>query len=266
MHRNATPWLRGLLAALGLVCLFGMAKAQPGGPQFDPTHYWTYHILDQFTTGPQPIFVRDQFFKQGVAVSVDSLDRLLNWVQKNNSAVTDTLIHYTWWNIIEKLPVNRLVTVTNQFGSFPVQVLNLEFLLAPAFKNFTNAVGQPPTANHYLCYKATGFPGPPVGFDMRDEWHVDFQKPQDLQYLCAPCLKQHLGQTFPVVDTVTHFAVYPITPTSQNFVPFILDQFLNHQHFVTQFPIEYLFVPSDKIDRPTASKRSTWGRLKELYR
>src|SRR5438552_6706044 len=139
MHRNATPWLRGLLAALGLVCVFGMAKAQPGGPQFDPTHYWTYHILDQFTTGPQPIFVKDQFFKQGVAVTVDSLDRLLNWVQKNNSAVTDTLIHYTWWNIIEKLPVNRLVTVTNQFGSFPVQVLNLEFLLAPALKHSTHA-------------------------------------------------------------------------------------------------------------------------------
>jgi len=195
---------------------------------------------------------------------VDSLTHLLNWVQKNNSEVPDSTLHYTWWNIVDKVPVNRTVLVTNQFGSFNVQVLNLEFLLAPALKNII--VPGLPQKNHYLCYKATGFPAPPLSYDFRDEWRVDFQHPQDIQYLCAPCLKQHGGLTYPVVDTVTHFAVYPITPASDFFTPFIEDQFAVHQHIVKQVPIEYLFVPSEKTERPVGTKRNTWGRLKQLYR
>src|SRR5882672_10481814 len=200
MRRTVTASLRPFTAALVLLALSGTARSQPGTP-FNPTHYWTYHNL-QPAENPQPIFVKDQFFKQGVAVTVDSLERLLNWVHKNNSPVLDTLIHYTWWNIIEKLPVNKNVIVTNQFGSFPVQVLNLEFLLVPAFKN-QSAGGIPPAtiANHYLCYRATGFPGPPQGYDLQDEWKVDFQFPKEMEFLCNPCLKQHQGQTFPVIDT-----------------------------------------------------------------
>jgi len=40
-------------------------------------------------------------------------------------------------------------------------------------------------------------------FDMRDEWHETIQSPGPIEFLCAPCRKQHQGLTFPVVDTVT---------------------------------------------------------------
>src|SRR5262249_45016308 len=157
---------------------------------------------------------------------------------KNGSPVLDTLVHYTWWNILEKLPVNRRVIVTNQFGSFPVQVLNLEFLLAPAFK-FGNPTGLPggPLANHYLCYRATGFPGPPPNFDFLDEWHRASLNPGPMEFLCAPCAKQHQGQTFSPVDTVTHLAAYPISPTSESFSPRITDQFVSAFEIVHQIPI-----------------------------
>src|SRR6185436_8330056 len=264
MRQVATP-LRTLLAGLSVLCMAASVQAQTPGFPFDPTHYWTYQMEDSLPiVPPTTILARDQFFRGGVALTVDRRERLLNWVFKNNSPVPDSLLHYTWWNVLDKLPVNKTVIVTNQFGSSRVQVLNLEFLLAPALKNVTTP--PLPQANHYLCYRATGFPAPTQGYDMRDEWRVDFQQPQALEFLCAPCAKQHAGVTFPVVDTVTHFAVYPITPTSGNFVPFVRDQFVNRQEFVHQVPIEYLFVPSEKTEPPTDVKRDTWGRLKRLYR
>jgi hypothetical protein len=213
---------------------------------------------------PQPIFAADQFFRSGVPLTVERRERLLNWVIKNNSPVPDTTLHYAWWNILEKLPVNRTVIVTNQFGSFRVQVLNLEFMLAPALKNQTAPAL--PFKNHYLCYRATGFPGPPTSYSLRDEWRVDQQQPQAMEFLCAPCMKQHLGVTYPVVDTVTHYAAYPIAPVSETFVPFIADQFMQQQQLVYQYPFEYLFVPSEKTDLPVDTKKDTWGRLKQLYR
>ena len=264
MRRLATTSLRLFVAAIGLLLLSAAAGAQPG-TNFDPTHYWTYHNLNPIFQ-PQPIFVKDQFFRQGIPVTVDSLPRFLNWVHKNNSAVPDTFLHYTWWNIVQKLPVNKNAIVTNQFGSHIVHVLNLEFLLAPAFKNNPNATGQPPFANHYLCYRAIGFPSPPAVYDLQDEWRVDLQHPQDMEFLCTPCLKQHNGLVFPPVDTVTHLAVYPITPISDHFFPFVFDQFLARPLPLMQFPLEYLFVPSEKVELPTASKRSTWGKVKQLYR
>ena len=263
MRRITTTSFRMFIAGFGLLLLSATASAQ-ANPPFDPTHYWTYHNL-QPVFAPQPIFVRDQFFRNGIPVSVDSLERFLNWVRKNNSAVPDSFLHYTWWNISEKLPVNRDAIVTNQFGSHTVHILNLEFLLAPATKN-QPAAGAIPTANHYLCYRAVGFPSPPVAYDLQDEWRVDVQHPLDMEFLCTPCMKEHLGRVFPPVDTVTHFAVYPVKPMSDNFVPFVNDQFIDRQLFLTQFPLEYLFVPSEKVELPTNVKRSTWGKLKSLYR
>src|SRR5258708_16433517 len=167
MRGNATSSCRLFIAALGLLLSSTLAGAQPGTPPIDPTHYWTYQNL-QASVFPQPIQVQDQFFRQPVPVTVDSLVRLLNWVHKNNSAVPDTFLHYTWWNIVDKLPVNKRATVTNQFGSFPVQIPNLEFLLAPATKN-QPATGAIPQANHYLCYRATGVPRPTTAFRIQDE-------------------------------------------------------------------------------------------------
>ncbi len=263
MRGLATTSFRMFIAAIGLALLSASAGAQPA-TNFNPTHYWTYHNLQPVFL-PQPIRVQDQFFRQPIPVTVDSLVRFLNWVHKNNSAVPDSFLHYTWWNIVEKLPVNKDAIVTNQFGSHIVHVLNLEFLLAPATKNQA-ATGQLQPANHYLCYRAIGFPSPPAAYDLQDEWKVDLQHPQDMEFLCTPCFKEHQGRIFPPVDTVTHFAVYPVTPFSDRFVPFVIDQFVARQLFLTQFPLEYLFVPSEKTELPTDVKRSTWGKLKSLYR
>ena len=274
MSRMVTHPFRILAAAWALLLLLvSLAGAQPGpgNPPFNPTHYWTYHdSLPVYY--PQAIRVQDQFYRQPIPIDVDKRERLLNWVHKSisaalpGSAVPDTFLHYTWWNIVNKKPTPRQVIVTNQFGSYIVQVHNLEFMLVPALKNPNAANFNPPYANHYLCYRAFGFPAPPVGYDLRDEWRFDFQYPQPMEYLCTPCWKEHLGQIFAPVDTVTHFAVYPIQPQSDSFTPFLLDQFWHGPTVVKQDPYEYLFVPSEKTDLPTAVKHRTWSRVKQLYR
>jgi hypothetical protein len=263
MRAKTRLFLRSGVFAAGLLLVASAAMGQSNPPQVDPTHYWTYHLIDPVIQ-PTPISVRDQFFRTDLPVVVDSLTRLVNWVHKNNSPVLDTLIHYTWWNIPQKLPAHHLVLVTNQFGSFQVQTNNLEFMLVPAWKNQPQSTL--PHANHYLCYRASGFPPPPQSYDLKDEWRTDVQVVHPLQYLCVPCWKTHAGQVFAPIDTVTHLALYPITPQSDVFGPLIFDQFAAGPHLVQQRQPEYLLVPSLKQEIPTDTKRNTWGRLKLLYR
>jgi hypothetical protein len=254
-----------LLALTVLVSLavFGPAYGQTNPTPIDTTHYWTYKLV-QPEFRPSEVLARDQFLTFDTPVYLDSLTRLVNWVIKNESAVRDTFIHYTWWNIRNKLPVAKHVQVTNQFGSFPVDVQNLEFLLVPAWKNQPQPV--PPYANHYLCYRAIGFPPPALSVHLRDEWRNDFQNPGPLEFLCVPCWKNHNGQIFAPVDTVNHLALYPITPVSELFYPFVQDQFREGPTPVRQTPIEYLLVPSLKREEPTKTQNTTWGKVKVLYR
>jgi hypothetical protein len=258
-----------LLLAAGLFFAQASAQAQGNPPGVNPTHYWTYQLHQPFIQ-PQPIAVQDQFFPAPVPVTVDHLDRLANWVIKTDpttgfaSLPVDTALHYTWWNIIEKLPVNQVVGVTNQFGSYPVTVSNVEFLLTPAYKNHQSSVPFP-TANHYLCYRANGFPSPNRPFVLQDEWRQDQQLPGALEFLCVPCVKQHNGVTYPILDPVTHLALYRITPQSDLFPPLISDQFFFGNQLVQQVPPEFLLVPSLK-QVVTDTKRHSWGQLKMLYR
>ena len=252
-----------LTAAVALVAFAPRtSRAQANPPTVDPTHYWTYQLERPFGM-PTPILARDQFFLGYTPLLVDSLERLVNWVYKNNSPVRDTMIHYTWWNIATKLPMHASAILQNQFGQYPIDVFDLDFMLVPAWKNYQSPVF--PIANHYLCYHAQG-PPPTFGVELRDEWRTDFQYPGPLQFLCVPCWKEHNGQVFAPVDTVTHLALYPIMPQSPVFYPLISDQFLSYPQYVFQRPVEYLMVPSVKTLIPTDTKNTTWGRIKQIYR
>jgi hypothetical protein len=266
MKRSLFTLLRGVMAACALSMMAGTALGQHAPPGVNPTHYWTYKAIDPIPA-MQQLIAADQFYPAAVPLRLTSLDRLVNWVSKNGSPVLpDTLLHYTWWNILEKLPTPRVVRVINQFGDHNVNVVNLEFMLVPAWKNQPQP-GQP-QANHYLCYRALGFPPPPAPFavQLADEWRQDIQPPMEMEYLCNPCMKSHSGQTYPIVDPNVHFALFRIAPLSDLFIPFVQDQFITATLPVQQTPIEYLLVPSQKIDDPTPTRRSTWGEVKTIYR
>src|SRR5262245_1597081 len=187
--------LIGCLVALGLLGARTPVYAQAGAG-IDSTHFWTYRILNPYVQ-PNDVQASDQFFMFPITITPYREQRLLNWVFKNNSTVRDTFVHYTWWDIQQQIPVNRNVIVDNQFGRYEVGVDHLEFMLVPTRKN-TGL--NPLQANHYLCYKAHGFPPPGLPYDMQDEWHHDVVHPGPIEYLCAPCFKYHNGNTFPILD------------------------------------------------------------------
>lgn len=275
MSINARTLFTSLMLAACCVVLAPAARAQGNPPNVNPTHYWTYHMQPP-VFNPQQVALQDQFSAAPIPNATDQMLYLVNWVQKTDpttgitSPVLNPNLHYTWWNLQNKFPVNQFVQVTNQFGSYPVDVLNAEFLLAPALKYYPPGAGDPnappPVANHYLCYRANGFPGPTHPYLIQDEWRQDQQLPGPLQFLCVPCLKVHNGAVYPPVETDTHLALYPIQPQSPTFPPFIIDQFIRGQQIVMQLPVEFLMVPSTKTLITTDTKSSSWGRLKMLYR
>jgi len=246
--------------AAGLALAHPEVRAQAGA--YDPTHYWTYTILTP-GNGPFSINAGDQFIPMSPLQVMRSV-KLLNWVSKDNSPVPDTLRHFVWWDVQPKIPVSRFVEIENQFGKVNVGIEALDFLLVPAWKNQQQPVQ--PNWNHYLCYRAQA----PATFNgvrtFRDEWRFDQQPVYDLRYICNPCLKEHNGDQFPIIDPNTHFAVYAINPISENFYPPVFDQFASSLYYVYQYPQEWLFVPSIKRDIPTPTRNNSWGRLKTLYR
>jgi len=263
MNRKWLPLFSGLLLA-GALSLASVAVAQPNPPGVNPTHYWTY----QPSYGGHPelhtIQARDQFFTGFTPIILDTLLRFINPVHKDGSPILDPELHYTWWSIANELPNFASAILTNQFGQHPVNVHDLQFMLVPARKD--NAAPGSPPANHYLCYRATG--GAPFNGlrTLVDQWRTDEQQVGELEYLCAPCWKEHNGTVFPAVDEVTHLAMYRIAPYSPRFFPFIQDQFFSGTCDVQQYPIEYLLVPSLKQLIPTNVTPSTWGRVKSIYR
>ena len=231
-------------------------------PAIDSTHFWSYSVLDTVDT-LITVSVSDQFLPL-TSVRIDTLVKLVNWVQKDGSPVTDSLWHFTWWNIKDKVFVPEKAAIDNQFGPQDVILNYLSFLLAPAAKNDTS--GSPEGLSHYLCYKTASEPGPFGEHTFFDEWRTDTVVVGRLVYLCAPCLKHHDGVTYLPADTVTHLAVYRIAPHSERFEPFVEDQFDSLSFSVAQLDSEYLFVPSLKtfhhrlgVTPTTIGQPRLWG-------
>jgi hypothetical protein len=154
------------------------------------------------------------------------------------------MVHYSWWNIVEKRPFQANAVITNQFGTGRIFLSNVAFLMAPAWKN-TDLPGIP-APTHYLCYRASGFLPPQITHDLRDEWRTDGQIADSLVYFCAPCTKLHGTQLYAPADTVTHLALYRLHLQSPVFGPLIKDQFIARTYPVEQIFEEYLAVPSMK--------------------
>ena len=264
MKAKATLLLSCLALALCILPARTPAYAQAGAG-IDSTHYWSYKLQQPNSPTVPDVQASDQFFQFPVSITPYRQARLLNWVHKNNSTVSDTLVRYTWWDLQEQIPVNQNVIVDNQFGRYEVGVDHLSFMLVPTRKN-TDPAGGPLQANHYLCYKVHGFPAPGLPYDMQDDWRHDVVSPQAIEFLCAPCIKYHNGNTFPILDPNTHLAAYPISTTSESFSPYLSNQFATGGVQVQAGGTEYIFVPSVKVENPTPIRKSTWGNIKLLYR
>jgi hypothetical protein len=205
---------------------------------------------------------------------VDHLQFWMNPVEKTVHEATgtattypiiDPTLHYTWWHINPQFN-EKLVAAKNQFGDQTLYVKDGLFLLNPALKNQS---GAPPIANHYKCYACEGQAINQV-VTLRDQfdppgtpgWTATVTFPR---WFCNPADKQIPGRPPEnQVDPTQHYVCYEYTQPDQAVHPLnFYDEFGPGSLDVT--PSQWLCVPTIKLGF-TPTTRSTWGKIKTLYR
>jgi hypothetical protein len=262
------PPLPAWLAVVALLALLPARAEAQVSPLWD--HYKVYDVLPPFpypVPGP-PVTLIDQFLPW--THQVLALERFANPTDKQHLPggitfpVNEPDLHYAWWAISPQ-PFNALVTVTNQFGDFQLDVRDARYLLNPALKN---QHGSPPLRNHYKCYDCQG---PPVNLPvmMNDQfgpWQATVAFPR---FFCNP-VEKRIGPpgaeiVHPILDNKQHYTCYIFTPPDPGVYPVVVtDQFVNDLQ-VTLGYAHLICVPTDKTGVTSAST-GTWGRLKLLYR
>jgi hypothetical protein len=256
---------RGALG-IGLVVLTllsaAVVLAQPGLPP--ENHYKTYLVTPPVPI-VRPIILSDQF--GSLTVEDLTLDRFSNPTQKilSDGTVFPILypdLHRTWWRMQVPQPV-RTIVGTDQFGVYPWELKDAVYLLNPALKDDPSGT-EPPIGNHYLCYEALAAPLIQIPVTLADQFITEQVVVLEGKYFCNPVEKIDAGRTYPIVDYIVHLACYRVNnPSLQNWPVYILDQFvtLNTQVYFN----DCLCVPALK-EHPVPTERSTWGRVKSLYR
>ncbi len=252
--------LRGILLALVLSLVATGALAQPLPLE---NHYKVYNSLPIPII--KPIALADQF---GTA-AVDQLtfDRFSTPAEKilpdgTSFPMVNPDIHMDWWRIAYPEP-SRTIMVTDQFGKGPWVVGDARYLLVPSLKNVPPPQTVPPW-NHYLCYDV--LTGPLVGkpVTLVDQFGNVNVVVLQARWFCNPVEKHADGQTYPILDPNAHLACYTFQNPQPDFRSITtIDQF---GYWQTQIhDADCLCTPALK-DFPLAVEKSTWGRIKSLYR
>ena len=220
MTRKSLP-----LLALGLLGLLATAipttaQAQPGGRvDLEGTHWRCYIVAQQTPDVAATVTLEDQFNPD--TPSTVSVGEPLQFCAPTTkrvlpdgtvSTVEDENAHLTMYLAPLQQP-NRLVEVTNQFGTFEWAVGSARVLLAPAGK--VHGTSTFPLAdneqNHFWCYEATGDRAN-LRVELDDQFNgPDRAKVGKPRYLCNPVEKVHGGTTFPIEDEDLHLTCYEIT-------------------------------------------------------
>jgi hypothetical protein len=238
-----------------------VAVAQPEPPH--ENHYKVYFTPRPFTF-TEPLLVRDQFGPSNVQIF--TLERWGNPAEKIHEGVSyppvDPFIHQMWWRGNFSTMEPREIIGIDQFGTNRWTLINLEYLVTPALKNVPG--GNPPSWNHYLCYRTLPDPMPRVVVVI-DQFGQATAQLQYITYFCNPAEKTHLddGRFYPIVDAKAHLACY------QTFIPdpmvhpiTSVDQFGNWQFEVSQ--PQYVCCPALK-EHVVKTESSTWGKIKAMY-
>jgi hypothetical protein len=194
----------------------------------------------------------------------------LNWFsnpdQKTHGEIVHPInnprLHYTWWFLGAEAFNKPGVQIENQFGPQLLNVFGYEqYLLNPATKDDTGPI---PIANHYKCYRCDGDP-PNATVQLQDQYTTRTAVVGAPHWLCNPTRKIVVGgPTFDIVDPNQHYVCYDIGPQPGTFSALVSDQFFQNWELDLTDNL-YLCVPSEKFE-PTPTSRSTWGRVKILYR
>jgi len=251
---------RGIVCMLTVASLAGFCVNETDAQWPNENHYLVYEVPEAWTYAA-PIFLVDQF--DSLWTTFVEMDKFATPVEKNDEAMVDSTLHQTWWLIDDPVPPchEKLIGIDNQFGRQDWLVGDGRYLVLPAMKNYPVP---PPPHNHYKCYEVVS--GEPLHIPvlLRDQFRIYNMIVVEPVLFCNPCLKEVGGITYPIEDYEAHLAVYRLDPPmTAGFTATAFDQF-GDWHVTLHEPI-WLCVPTLKLE-VIGTERSTWGRVKNLYR
>ena len=187
----------------------------------------------------QIVTLEDQF---GVEpeVLVEEPELFCNPVDKNGEGIFDDTAHLTVYEIDEEEEeVERLVSITNQFGDQILIVGAPEFLFVPSEKN-----GVPSALNldHFKCYEAEGDPVNVI-VNLQDQFGVEpVVLVAEPELFCNPVDKNGEG----ILNPTAHLTCYEVDQEEEERVVIVANQF-GDQILEVEDP-EFLCVPSEKTE------------------
>jgi len=248
---------KGAVLFLSLALIFGFSWTLASAQIVPENHYLVYEVPEvyDFTT---PVSTVDQF--GCYCIFGMQLDKFANPVDKNGEGMLDPMLHYTWWAFHQPQSV-WWTTIMNQFGEQVWQVKDGRYLLNPALKDMT---GDPPLANHYRCYDATG-PAVNIPVILVDQFGTYSMMATEPVIFCNPTTKCiEGGQTEPIVEPIAHLACYKLEPVMSVGIPATAIDEFGAWPITLEQPC-WLCLPTDKIDTVPVED-TTWGKIKALFK
>jgi hypothetical protein len=249
-----------LPASMATVLFFSsFARAQDDLPA--ENHYKVYNESAAEIPALIPLVLRDQF--GSLNVDIIQRKRFATPASKDGSVVYDDTAHQSWFGIYAEQP-ERNVLVTDQFGTYLWTLGNAVYLVAPAVK-YPQPGDAPPVRNHYLCYEATHGAEVVKPVMVIDQFGAVQVTVVIGKLFCNPVEKTTAdGTVFPIVDSQAHLACYLVeNPETYSIYVTVLDQFGSPE--MTLVSNDCLCTPALK-ERALGVEKSTWGRIKALYR
>lgn len=213
----------------------------PSKKNIAPEHFKVYKLNDEKVDFP-PISLKGQFDQAYQKVRLLARTYFANPVKKNDEAIKDSSRHLTWYSFRRDAPPDpeRTVEVTNQFGTYILNLGQPLYLLSPTRK-IEERSRFPEELDHYVAYEVLkGNPAKRI-VNLEDQFGIEKDVEVGLpKFLCVPVEKIHGDTTDKIKNPGVHLTVYEINPRRRN----AQDQFVESR--IEFESCEYLCVPSTK--------------------
>jgi len=176
-------------------------------------HYKVYKVDDIVMN--REVMLTDQFNKNPILVTIDSLTYFANPVRKNGGKIYDNNAHLTWYNITyHGVQPIRTVTFKNQFGTQTWKV-GFPVLLAVPTEKFEEGSEMSKKLDHYLAYKVLSRDSLHIKVELEDQFDKKFNRKETKflikpLYFCNPVQKNE--ESIKKDEKENHLACYGFIP------------------------------------------------------
>jgi hypothetical protein len=241
----------GLIGALIFAAsLAGPVLAQGPGVDFtNDTHFRCYIVSQQTPQPATAATLTDQFFTEGVDLTIDEPLQLCAPTAKNGVPLTSAQEeqHLTMYPAAEELGGPLIVYTEDQFGERTLEVVGARVLLVPTVKDNAGDLGDlEGDVNHYWCYEANG-PKVNQTVTLDDQFSAGTVTVLSPSLFCNPVEKTTDSGTIGIVDEELHLTSYDLRgkQKTQAQMHDIENQFETDVYTITSWQL--LCVPAEKI-------------------